>query len=138
MSFKINLSKKDRAASRFLAQVHSALSNAFVEAKRDKKVTQRSVCEALDVDKAVVSRILTGGGNPTARTIAELASALGYQPELILHKIEVANYANQAPWHEVEKRENSVDIIMVDRNSSRIDQNVVRIQKHVSIAGASL
>ena len=49
-------------------------------------LTQRDLAAALDMDKATVSRILSGRGNPTARTIGEMCWALGLEPELILHE----------------------------------------------------
>jgi transcriptional regulator with XRE-family HTH domain len=127
MSYKVHLSTKDRIAGRFLAQLHSVLSNAFFEAKQEKGLTQRAICEELATDKAVISRILSGAGNPTARTIAELASAMGYRPEITLHKIDSVASTNQTPWQEVEKRGNSVEIVMIGRNSSRAEQNIVHI-----------
>lgn len=135
MPFKIAISKKDRVAARFLSQVHSALSIAFLEAKKERKLTQRSLCESLDVDKAVVSRILAGGGNPTARTIAEFASVMGYRPELVLHRVEVKPETNHALWHEVEERGNSVDIVMVGRNATAAGQNSVFIPRPSASVG---
>jgi transcriptional regulator with XRE-family HTH domain len=89
MSFKISLSPKDRIAGRFLAQLHAVFSNAAVDAKRKRRLTQKQIANELGVDKSVVSRIFKGGGNPTARTIGELAAVMGYRPELVLHKIKV-------------------------------------------------
>lgn len=86
MSFKFVQKKKDRIASRFLAQVHAVFANAAVEAKKETGLNQRQIAEELGVDKSSISRILSGAGNPTARTIGELASALGYVPELVLKK----------------------------------------------------
>lgn len=94
MSFKISLSRKDRIASRFLAQLHAAFANAAAESKKVHGLNQRKVADELGVDKAVVSRILSGGGNPTARTIGELAAALGYRPELLLHRIDQPKLSN--------------------------------------------
>jgi ribosome-binding protein aMBF1 (putative translation factor) len=90
------MSRKDRIASRFLGQLHAAFANASVEAKKDRGLTQKQIAEELKIDKAAVSRILKGIGNPTARTIGELAAAMGYRPELVLHKIETSNGSNYA------------------------------------------
>jgi transcriptional regulator with XRE-family HTH domain len=117
--------------------VHSALSNAFFEAKKEKGITQRAICKELDADKAVVSRILSGAGNPTARTIAELASAMGYRPEIILHKIQSGADANHTPWHAVEERGNSVDLVLSGRYSASLAQNSVFIPRPANHVGVN-
>lgn len=87
MSYKKVFSRKDRIATRFLAQVHAAIAQAAVSAKHENKLTQKEVADELGVDKSVISRILKGVGNPTIRTVGELSAALGYRPELVLRKI---------------------------------------------------
>jgi transcriptional regulator with XRE-family HTH domain len=94
MSYKKVFARKDRIASRFLAQVHAEITQAAVKAKRDDGLTQRQVADELGVDKSVVSRILSGVGNPTLRTLGELSAALGYRPELVLHKLNTASGSN--------------------------------------------
>lgn len=88
-SFKIGgLSAKDRASGRFIERFNRAIATAAVKQKRARGLTQRSVAEAMDVDKAFVSRILAGGGNPTLRTIGELAWAMGLRPNITFEPIE--------------------------------------------------
>lgn len=94
MSYKKVFARKDRIASRFLTQVHAAIAQAAVAAKSDEGLTQRQVAEELGVDKSVISRILKGVGNPTIRTVGELTAALGYRPELVLHKINAKAGSN--------------------------------------------
>jgi DNA-binding phage protein len=89
--------RKDRIAARFMAQVHAVLAWAAMDARAKRGVTQASVARDLGVDRATISRLLAGGGNPTIRTIGELAGAMGYRPELVLHKIQPAAGANPAP-----------------------------------------
>jgi DNA-binding phage protein len=89
--------RKDRIAARFIAQVHAVLARAAVEARKERGVTQAGVARELGVDRATISRLLAGGGNPTVRTIGELAGALGYRPELVLHKMQPAAGGNHAP-----------------------------------------
>lgn len=99
MSYKRVSSRKDRIASRFLAQVHAEISNAAVSAKRENGINQKKVAEELQVDKSVVSRILKGLGNPTIRTIGELTAVLGYRPELVLHKVGGKSGSNSLTVH---------------------------------------
>lgn len=95
MSYKFGAtSRKDRIAARFLGQVHAMLSRAALEVREEQGVTQAQVARELGVDRATISRLLSGGGNPTVRTIGELAGVLGYRPELVLHKVERRPGAN--------------------------------------------
>ena len=82
MSFEFDVSEKDIAAVGYMRQVHMALVKAAIEAKKTDKLTQQTVADLLGVDKSAISRILSGRGNPTARTIGELAWALGFSPRL--------------------------------------------------------
>lgn len=88
--------RKDRIAARFLGQVHAVLTRAAVESRAERGVTQASVARELGIDRATISRLLSGAGNPTVRTIGELAGALGYRPELVLHKVQAGAGANHA------------------------------------------
>ena len=94
MIFSSRKRRKDRIAARFMGQVHAEIAHAAIEAKSEKGLTQRDVAAALGVDKSVISRILRGTGNPTIRTIGELSAALGYRPELLLHKADPGPYGN--------------------------------------------
>lgn len=87
MSFSFKRSAKDRAATRFMSQVHAALVHAALKRKRESGRTQRDLAQSLDMDKATISRILSGRGNPTIRTLAELAWGLDYMPELVLRDV---------------------------------------------------
>ncbi len=92
------LSAKDRASGRLLMQFHRAIAVAFEAQRRARGLTQLSVAEALSVNKSVVSRILSGRGNPTLRTIAELAWAMGFRVKIIFEPIEpMPQNATSAP-----------------------------------------
>lgn len=98
MSYKFGpANRKDRIAARFLSQVHAVLSNAALTVRRERGVTQAQVARDLEVDRATISRLLSGAGNPTLRTIGELAGALGYRPELVLHKVTPRPGSNHTP-----------------------------------------
>lgn len=98
MSFSFGRNEKDRAATRFMAHLHASLAHAAVAVKGKTGLTQRKLADDLSMDKAAVSRILSGRGNPTARTIGELCWALGVEPELVLHpRGYEKNHASLAP-----------------------------------------
>lgn len=95
MSYKFGAqSRKDRISARFLSQVHAMVARAALEARKERGATQSQVAREMGVDRATISRLLSGAGNPTIRTIGELAGVMGYRPELVLHKIEQTHGAN--------------------------------------------
>jgi transcriptional regulator with XRE-family HTH domain len=84
MSFELDINPIDNEAADFLNRLHIELFQAFVQAKKDKGVTQRQIAEIMGVDKSQISRILRGSGNPTARTISDFAFALDCMPAISL------------------------------------------------------
>lgn len=109
MSYKKVFSRKDRVAARFLAQVHAALSNAAVDAKKSHGLMQKDLAEELDVHKSSISRILKGVGNPTIRTVGEISAVLGYRPELVLKKVGAAAGVNTHPI--IDRKGNNVIVV---------------------------
>ena len=107
MSYKISIPKKDRIAVRFMSRVHAALTRAAVEAKEETGLTQLKIASELGVDKSVISRIFKGAGNPTIRTIGEISAAMGYRPELVLHKITVKSGSNSFLEINIENESNT-------------------------------
>lgn len=49
-----------------------------------KKMSQGDICRALGFDRAQMSNIEAGKGNPTLSTIEKIAGALGVSPSLLL------------------------------------------------------
>ncbi|MCE2524122.1 MAG: helix-turn-helix transcriptional regulator [Rhodobacteraceae bacterium] len=96
MSFRIKLDPRDRAAALFMVRTHVSLVNAAIEQKKRFGFTQRKVADSMGVDKSSVSRILSGRGNPTLRTIGELAWALNLEPRVEFRAID--GEGNQEPW----------------------------------------
>jgi DNA-binding phage protein len=79
-----NINEKSREASRFLSHVRDEIQRAFIEEKRDNKLTQQAVAEKLGVNRSVINRQLKGEENLTLRTVAELAWAMGWKPKFEL------------------------------------------------------
>lgn len=76
MSFQFELDEKDEASSDFISDVGEQLQLAFITAKQNDKLNQKSLADKLSVDKSHISRCLSGYNNMTLRTLAELAWAL--------------------------------------------------------------
>jgi len=81
-------SEKTRAGGLFLAAFHAAISTAAAERRKRSATTLAELANRLDVDRSMVTRILKGAGNPTVRTIGELAWAMGMRPEIRFVPIE--------------------------------------------------
>lgn len=87
MSYELKIDPKHRAAGRFIGKVRKALVLAALDEKRASGITQKKVADALGRDRSVVNRLLRGEANLTLRTVAEIAWALGWEPEFSLKKI---------------------------------------------------
>lgn len=88
MSFNLKISPKDRATGRFMSRVHRAIAKAVSEGKAEKGLTQQQIADAMGVDKAVVSRILSGESNLTLKTIGDISWVLGLKPEVSFKVVE--------------------------------------------------
>ena len=82
MSFEFDIEPIDNEAGDFHHRFSVELFKAFANAKKDRGITQRKIADIIGVDKSQVSRILRGIGNPTIRTISDLAFALECKPTL--------------------------------------------------------
>lgn len=55
------------------------LGKAIKRMREQKKMSQGDICRATEFDRAYMSNIEAGKGNPTLTTITKLAKALGVQ-----------------------------------------------------------
>lgn len=78
-AFSFNRPAHEKAATRFMGDLHAAIASAAIERKRNDGATLRALAESIGMDKDNLSRILSGRGNPTAREIGALAHALGLE-----------------------------------------------------------
>jgi predicted XRE-type DNA-binding protein len=76
MSFDLELSPKEEAASDFVALVGEKLQLALLHRKSTHRLTQQRLAEKLDVGRSRVNRCFSGANNLTIATLAELAWAL--------------------------------------------------------------
>lgn len=82
--FRLKIDPKERQVARFFGVIERAFQKAFVDAKKERKITQQQLAISLGVDRSVVSRRLQGFENMTQRTLAEMAWAMGYEIEFKL------------------------------------------------------
>jgi len=80
-SFRIGVTPHRRAAARFVAKVRRQLQKALAD---NPEVTQSAIAELLGVHRAVVNRQFKGTADISLGRVAELAHALGYEPEFSL------------------------------------------------------
>lgn len=93
-SFEFDIGDKEAAISRFLSAVHTEIQRAFSIEKSRRKLTQQSIADTLGVNRSVINRQVMGYENLTAKSIAELAWAIGYEPKLSLSRTEDDRGAN--------------------------------------------
>ncbi|MBY5973001.1 helix-turn-helix domain-containing protein [Ferrimonas balearica] len=87
MSFELEISEKELAASAFMARLNRKLIATFVEQARTRKLTKQQIADALGIDKSQVSRALRGDANLTERRIGELLWAMGVDGDLGIHQL---------------------------------------------------
>ncbi|WP_157799408.1 helix-turn-helix domain-containing protein [Qipengyuania seohaensis] len=83
MSFQISVTPKRRAAARFVTDVRRKLLQALAD---EPAISQSDLARALDVNRSVISKQLAGRDKMSLSRVAELAWALGYEPEFQLSK----------------------------------------------------
>lgn len=85
-SFRLKIDPRKRAAGRFILSVRTALQKAFAEEESARGLTRSQMAQALGIHRSAITRRLGGTESLTMRTIADLAWAMGREPELVLHK----------------------------------------------------
>ena len=98
-SFRLSVSPHRRAAARFVSKVHRRLQKAYAEAP---DVTQTAIANSLGVHRSVINRQLRGHKDMSLGRVAELAWAMGYEPEFDLVKEGTVNGRN-TPTEKVNK-----------------------------------
>lgn len=93
-SFQLSVSPSRRAAARFVNRVRRSLQKAYAE---QKEIKQTDIAEALDVHRSVITRQMRGYRDMSLGRVAEIAWALGLEPEFNLRRSEIGDGANQAP-----------------------------------------
>lgn len=79
-SFELRISPQQAAGGRHISQTHRELVSAAAEQKRKYGFKQKDVAKTLGLTKSTISKLLSGNGNLTLRTIGELCWALDLKP----------------------------------------------------------
>ncbi len=75
-SSSLHVGKRRRTYLRLLSEITHAINRALVEEFRARGLTQTQMAKTLGVDKSFISKKLSGEGNMTLETLADLAFAL--------------------------------------------------------------
>lgn len=93
-SLRTLVSPNRRAAARLIGQTRRRLQQGLV-ARPNLKRTK--IADALGVHRSVITKHFNGTQDMTLGRVAELAWALGYEPELVLHDLDMPSTRNEAP-----------------------------------------
>lgn len=93
-SFRLSVSPHRRAAARFVNKVHRCLQKAYAQSP---EITQTAIANALGVHRSVINRQLRGQKDMSLGRVAELAWAMGYEPEFDLVKPTMPAGCNGLP-----------------------------------------
>jgi len=96
-SFVFDIGERSRKVSRALGKLRSGLQTAFITERKSRKLTQQAIASLLGVNRSVVNRQLTGQENLTVRSAVELAWAMGWETNIVVHKPTVEPATNERP-----------------------------------------
>jgi len=86
-SFEIETDEKSQVGSEFMAQVSNEIRRALLTEKKTRKITQQEIAEAIGTSRSVINRQVQGLENLSARRIAELLWAMGWEPHFEARQI---------------------------------------------------
>jgi hypothetical protein len=84
---ELEIDEKSYVGSTFMARVANEIRRAAAIEKAARKVTQQAIADKIGTSRAVVNREMQGLENLSARRIAELLWALGWEPYFEARKI---------------------------------------------------
>src|SRR3546814_4253388 len=83
MSFQIVIPNHRRAATRFIGKVRRTLQEALANSPG---IRRTDLADGIGVHRSVITRQLNGKKDMSLGRVAELAWAMGYEPEFILSR----------------------------------------------------
>ncbi|MBM7048367.1 helix-turn-helix transcriptional regulator [Rhizobium lusitanum] len=82
MSFQFDLDPREEASISLIADVAANLRNAVNTYRERTGVNQSDIAAKLDVDRALLTKCLSGFRNITLRTLSDIAWAIGSKVEI--------------------------------------------------------
>jgi hypothetical protein len=86
-SFELEFDEQSFIGATFMARVANEIRRAAAIEKAARKITQQAIADKIGTSRAVVNREMQGLENLSARRIAELLWALGWEPYFEARKI---------------------------------------------------
>ena len=87
-SFELDIvDEKSRVGAEFVAHIVSEIQRALAHEKASRKLTQQAIAEKIGTSRAVINRQVQGLENLSARRIAEIFWAIGWEPYFEARKI---------------------------------------------------
>ena len=105
-SFELEMDEQSRIGSEFMARVNNEIRRAVAEEKSSqrksgRKLTQQAIANKIGTSRAVINRQVQGLENLSARRIAEILWAVGWEPYFEARKIpDGDNYFQASRQHE--------------------------------------
>ena len=91
-SFRFDIEPNEQAALDFISEVHELLATAY-KFRAEDGLTKAEVARRLDTNKSWVTRLLGEPSNITLETLAKVADALEFEPQLKLHPHEQGHFS---------------------------------------------
>ena len=85
--FELEIDEQSRIGSEYMAKVVNEIRRAISAEKKVRKITQQAIAEKIGTSRAVVNRQVQGLENLSARRIAEILWAIGWEPHFEARKI---------------------------------------------------
>jgi hypothetical protein len=86
-SFELEIDEQSRIGSEFMACVVNEIRRAVAAEKASRKITQQAIADKIGTSRAVINRQVQGLENLSARRIAEILWAIGWEPHFEARKI---------------------------------------------------
>jgi hypothetical protein len=86
-SFDLEIDEHSRIGSEFMARVVNEIRRAVALEKGSRKLTQQAIADKIGTSRAVINRQIQGLENLSARRIAEILWAIGWEPYFEARKI---------------------------------------------------
>lgn len=90
-SVKAKIDKRRLTYTRLIGEIHDALNKALTEEHAARKLTKAEMAKILGVDRASITKLLSGTRNMRLETLADLAYALDRPVKVLLPSRSASN-----------------------------------------------